>query len=580
MSVWDALHKYRKHCCAPQSVLPIRKSLVYCEVPSYTTVPVLLVYGSCMKRCKETSLVITLMAVAFMVHHLRQLPTTPQLDRPAQLMISFMMLAPMDHRFVQVPMYPRLERPPPTLAWQMLVLRAWRLSRSSCANQAILLMPIWASRMNWRWSFHKQLLFRRTAPTLITGPTWCTTCSPGVHVSRSLLAAVVLRSWMDRHPAILNVCFPVSFPYGLSGQRPPGMSFASYCSHLVRRVPRAQFSGNLMLLARMYDISVRQQSMAQRRHQLSQQSPVVRALLDGARASLLRIDLTDAYYNGAKATMRAAALTIGWPPLFFNLNPADMHASCAVVASGQVIDFDDAGRPTHISSTVEKWRRVKEDPHSCAALLIATKEVLVEHLFGFTPGAMRQTDPNCFCGVVFEVVVKIEQSGRLALHLHGVAHLQYFALDNLQALFCGPNCRALALAYALCEMWYPSPYYAPTPTNEMQPLVMGMSNTEVQQHGLSVPEVQANCPPAAYDFECLAGSTCKRHGCRGTDDSCGMAFPRFIRTAFQWVGTTGLFLLPRLASNLHDSHSSKCAIRCTVQCTISRGIQRALYRII
>ncbi|EFJ50152.1 hypothetical protein VOLCADRAFT_88986 [Volvox carteri f. nagariensis] len=392
----------------------------------------------------------------------------------------------------------------------------------------------------------------------------------------------------DRHPAILNVCFPVSFPYGLSGQRPPGMSFASYCSHLVRRVPRAQFSGNLMLLARMYDISVRQQSMAQvgvalrmrprlggaaalvprdvvrtmadilalpyrhaqRRHQLSQQSPVVRALLDGARASLLRIDLTDAYYNGAKATMRAAALTIGWPPLFFNLNPADMHASCAVVASGQVIDFDDAGRPTHISSTVEKWRRVKEDPHSCAALLIATKEVLVEHLFGFTPGAMRQTDPNCFCGVVFEVVVKIEQSGRLALHLHGVAHLQYFALDNLQALFCGPNCRALALAYALCEMWYPSPYYAPTPTNEMQPLVMGMSNTEAQQHGLSVPEVQANCPPAAYDFECLAGSTCKRHGCRGTDDSCGMAFPRFIRTAFQWVGTTGLFLLPRLASNL------------------------------
>ncbi|EFJ39847.1 hypothetical protein VOLCADRAFT_100474 [Volvox carteri f. nagariensis] len=334
----------------------------------------------------------------------------------------------------------------------------------------------------------------------------------------------------DRHPAILNVCFPVSFPYGLSGQRPPGMSFASYCSHLVRWVPRSQFSSNLMLLARMYDISVRQQSMAQvgvalrmrprlggpaarvprdvvrtmadilalpyrhaqRRQLLSQQSPVVRALLDGARASLLRIDLTDTYYNGAKAMMRAAALTIGWPPLFFNLNPADMHAGCAVVASGQLIEFDDAGRPTQISSTVDKWRRVKEDPHSCAALLIATKEVLVEQLFGFAPGAMRQTDPNCFCGVVFEVVVKVEQSGRLALHLHGVAHLECFALDNLQALFCGPNCRALALAYALCEMWYPSPYYAPTPDSGTQPLVM----------------------------------------------------------AFQWIGTTGLFLLPRLAPNL------------------------------
>ncbi|EFJ39969.1 hypothetical protein VOLCADRAFT_100292 [Volvox carteri f. nagariensis] len=210
------------------------------------------------------------------------------------------------------------------------------------------------------------------------------------------------------------------------------------------------------------------------------------------------------------------------------------------------------------------------------------RQVLVEQLFGFAPGAMRQTDPNCFCGVVFEVVVKVEQSGRLALHLHGVAHLECFALDNLQALFCGPNCRALALAYALCEMWYPSPYYAPTPDSGTQPLVMGMSDAEAQQHGLPVPAVQADCPPAAYNFERLAGcangglpppsrhtacrahhaavirstlthshsSTCKRHGCRGTDDSCGMAFPRLIRTAFQWIGTTGLFLLPRLAPNL------------------------------
>ncbi|EFJ39449.1 hypothetical protein VOLCADRAFT_100957, partial [Volvox carteri f. nagariensis] len=115
-----------------------------------------------------------------------------------------------------------------------------------------------------------------------------------------------------------------------------------------------------------------------------------------------------------------------------------------------------------------------------------------------------------------------------------------------------------------------------------QPLVMGMSDAEAQQHGLPVPAVQADCPPAAYNFERLAGcangglpppsrhtacrahhaavirstlthshsSTCKRHGCRGTDDSCGMAFPRLICTAFQWIGTTGLFLLPCLAPNL------------------------------
>ncbi|EFJ39294.1 hypothetical protein VOLCADRAFT_101142, partial [Volvox carteri f. nagariensis] len=423
----------------------------------------------------------------------------------------------------------------------------------------------------------------------------------------------------DRHPAILTLCFPQSFPYGFSGQRPRGMSFPAYCRHLLHRVPRTQFGGNLMLLARMYDICVRHESMAQvgitmnmrphlgepaacvprdviramgtilalpyrhsqRRQLLAQQSPLVKALVEGARLSTLRLDLTDAYYNGARSKMRAAALTIGWPPLFFTVNPADMHAACAVVASGQVLDFDDDGRPQHIPSTVEKWRRVKDDPYSCAALLVATKEVLVEELFGFAPGAMQQTNPRCFCGLMFEVAVKVEQSGRLALHIHGVAHVATFAVERLQALFSGPNCRALALAYTLCAMWYPSPYYDPF-THGAEHYIMDMTVEEVQQHGRAPPPVDKSCPPAAYDFGRLAGcaggglpppprhaacrahhaavirstlththnDTCKRHGCRGTDDSCGMAFPRVLRSAFQWIGTGGLFLLPRLGPNI------------------------------
>ncbi|EFJ45557.1 hypothetical protein VOLCADRAFT_93997 [Volvox carteri f. nagariensis] len=382
----------------------------------------------------------------------------------------------------------------------------------------------------------------------------------------------------DRHPAILTLCFPQSFPYGFSGQRPRGMSFPAYCRHLLHRVPRTQFGGNLMLLARMYDICVRHESMAQvgitmnmrphlgepaacvprdviramgtilalpyrhsqRRQLLAQQSPLVKALVEGARLSTLRLDLTDAYYNGARSKMRAAALTIGWPPLFFTVNPADMHAACAVVASGQVLDFDDDGRPQHIPSTVEKWRRVKDDPYSCAALLVATKEVLVEELFGFAPGAMQQTNPRCFCGLTFEVAVKVEQSGRLALHIHGVAHVATFAVERLQALFSGPNCRALALAYALCAMWYPSPYYDPF-TCGAEHYVMDMTVEEVQQHGRAPPPVDKSCPPAAYDFGRLAGCA---------DDSCGMAFPRVLRSAFQWIGTGGLFLLPRLGPNI------------------------------
>ncbi|EFJ39467.1 hypothetical protein VOLCADRAFT_100932 [Volvox carteri f. nagariensis] len=423
----------------------------------------------------------------------------------------------------------------------------------------------------------------------------------------------------ERHPAILAVCFPTAFPYGLSGQRPPGMSYSVYCKHLIRRVPRKQFSGNPMLLARMYDISLRQATMAQvgvtmrikphlerdltrlprdvvramadilallyshpqRRALLVQQSPLVQTLVEGTRRSTVHVDLTDAYYNGAQAQMRAAAMAIGWPTLFFNINPADMHAAAAIVASGQVVEFGEDGRPQNIPSTVERWRRVRDDPYSCAMLLVATKEVLVEQLFGFAPGAQEQSNTNCFCGRTFEVVTKVEQSGRLALHVHGVAHVATFAVERLQALFNGPNCRALALAYALCQQWYPSPYYDPSVPEDSR-RVFQMSPEETAQHGIPPPAADKCCPRAAYNFERLAGCSngglpphekhaachahhaavlrttlththsdvCVRHGCTGTDGSCGMAFPRIIRHLFRWIGTQGLFLLPRLGHNV------------------------------
>ncbi|GLC67379.1 hypothetical protein PLESTF_000549700 [Pleodorina starrii] len=423
----------------------------------------------------------------------------------------------------------------------------------------------------------------------------------------------------EHHPAILTVCFPSSFPYGLSGQRPLGMSNPAYMWHLVRRVPRAQFAGNPMLLARMYDISVRQATMAQvgvalhlkpdlehdvarlprdaaramgvilslpynhpqRRQLLAQQSPVVQALVEGARLSTLHVDLTDTYYNGAQATMRAVGMAIGWGALFFTINPADMHAGAAIIASGQVVEFEDSGRPRQLPSVVDKWRRVRDDPYSCAALLVATKEVLVEELFGFAPGAQQQTNPHCFCGTTFEVAVKVEQSGRLALHLHGIAHVAAFAVERLQALFSGPNCRALALAYALCQQWYPSPYYDPAaPAEERH--VFGLTAEAAREQGVAPPATDKQCPRAAYDFERLAGctngslpppareavirehhaavirttlthahsDTCVRHGCIGADGSCGMMFPRLTRPEFRWIGTQGLFLLPRLGCNI------------------------------
>ncbi len=40
-------------------------------------------------------------------------------------------------------------------------------------------------------------------------------------------------------------------------------------------------------------------------------------------------------------------------------------------------------------------------------------------------------------------------------------------------------------------------------------------------------------------------TTCLRHGCLGTDEDCGLIFPRVLREFFRWLGEEGSFLLQR-----------------------------------
>ncbi|KXZ45046.1 hypothetical protein GPECTOR_59g654 [Gonium pectorale] len=422
----------------------------------------------------------------------------------------------------------------------------------------------------------------------------------------------------ERSRDILAVTFVTSFPYGSSGSLPLGVSQERGFRHVLWQVPRQQFGQRQMLVARMYDISRKKHTMTQigvttrvvpgaidaaarlpkevaramgdilalpsshpqRRQLLRQQSPMVRALVEGVRLTTARVDLTDARYAAAMADLRAMAVAIKHGALFLTINPADQHSGAAVVTSGELIDFDDGGRPQQLHTAVQKWRWVAQNPLACAELLRVVKDIIADRLFGFRPGAKRQYTNRCFCGLVFELVVKVEQSGRLALHLHLIAHLATFAVDRLHALFAGPNCHALALAYAVCQAWYPSPYRDPVLGDAGA--IFGIPPAAASRVAQPVPEVDARCPPAAYDFLTLAGcsgsglpprsrlspckahhacvlrsalnhghsETCKRHGKRGVDGDCGMVFPRVVRLAFQWVGTTGLFLLPRLGPNI------------------------------
>ncbi len=159
---------------------------------------------------------------------------------------------------------------------------------------------------------------------------------------------------------------------------------------------------------------------------------------------------------------------------------------------------------------VEKWKRVRENPHSCAALLEAVKKAILDVLFGFKPGDKRQSNPDCFCGVVFYVIVKVEQSGRVALHLHGGAALAAFCIERLRGLFAGPNSGALALAHGLCSMWMPAPYYNLLPDGQPN-LVHNWSKEESDRHGQAPPLDDKRCPAAAYNFLVTAGATPAQH---------------------------------------------------------------------
>ncbi len=181
---------------------------------------------------------------------------------------------------------------------------------------------------------------------------------------------------------------------------------------------------------------------------------------------------------------------------------------CASVP--QELELRDDGRPADDTTVVEKWKRVRQNPHSCAALLEAVKKAILDVLFGFKPGDKRQTDSDCFCGVVFYVIVKVEQSGRVALHLHGAAALAALCIERLQSLFAGPNSGALALANALCTMWMPEPFYNPLPCGKLN-RVHNWSQKDSDERGEAPPRDDKRCPAAAYNLLVMAGATLAQH---------------------------------------------------------------------
>ena len=306
------------------------------------------------------------------------------------------------------------------------------------------------------------------------------------------------RPLSDSDPYTLACSFPSVFPYTVDGRRPLGMTLKKYCAFAVARVPRRQFQQPLFL-ARMYDTlfkdEVRQNAVisakssphaakaagriprdvvramaevmalprqSRDRHALlSSEHPLVRSLVSTVRRAAAHIDPLDAFYNSMQQSMRCVCLAIGVPTLFFNVNPSSMHCSAVAVAAGERIQFDGGGKPQDTVTAIHRWRRVRNNAYACGMLVNAVITAIKKELFGFSPGDVRQSNPACFCGPTFSVDVKVEETGRKELHIHGLARVAAFCVERLAELFNGPNCRVLALAHAVCTMWMPAPYHDP-----------------------------------------------------------------------------------------------------------------------
>ena len=305
----------------------------------------------------------------------------------------------------------------------------------------------------------------------------------------------------------MALCHIDSFPYvSKGGRRPLGMSSETFFEYLHKRVPREQFCSNAPLVAHAMDILQRKRTnvqafvttscnpelmeriahapeglirdiarcmAAQGRNDRAAQGtldsvqPIARTLQQGIRLSTAAVDLTDAYYHRAFLNVKAMVQCLGPNTFFYNVNPADMYSSVVFIAAGEPVVLGEDGVPQPNPSVQDRWRMVARSFHACKELINVTHRCILRYFFGWDEAAGRQTDPNCLMGVVLSYTRKVEESGRLALHIHGSAQPLIFCVERLEQLFAGPNCAAIALAQSVLAMWLPSPYMSeqlcPTP---------------------------------------------------------------------------------------------------------------------
>jgi hypothetical protein len=291
-------------------------------------------------------------------------------------------------------------------------------------------------------------------------------------------------------------------------------------------------------------LALRGRNDAAARAALNSVGDVARTLQKGIRYSTASIDLSDAFYKRAFLQTRAMSQCLGPNTFFYNINPADMYSCAVLTAAGEPYVLTDNGVPDPNPSVQDRWRLVASNFHACKELLDVTHRCIERYIFGWNASAKRQDDPNCFMGVVLAHTRKVEESGRLALHIHGSALPLIFSVDRLRQLFAGPNCAAVALASAVISMWLPTPYRSPA-----CPTPFGV----LPENGIDSPRPYPSGPAAGVDFLTLSRleaeqpGTCAQHLCRV---SCAALFT-FECTHTKSLTTT---ICPRVTGHRKRQH--------------------------
>ena len=151
-------------------------------------------------------------------------------------------------------------------------------------------------------------------------------------------------------------------------------------------------------------------------------STVVKALVRAFKVTAARVLGSPQSFSSLRSRSIAMWHFSGQWTLSFTFNPSELNSPVMFELAGRKFTFDNdtpGGVPLGRPNMTERWRTVAQHCVANAQYLNIFMNAVQTDLFGWPPGAKRQTNPNALFGRITAFFWKLESSGRGGIHVHG-----------------------------------------------------------------------------------------------------------------------------------------------------------------